>query len=221
MRKRIYKNTILAICIISLSLMFFIGSFASLFLSEKYYQELYQKTGTYERINKSVADNETKQLFNFFESQKSSLDQNFYTPNEISHLNDVKTLINNIFVVYYIALFLLLISVIIVYRYFSEEYSFFISKVLFYSGFLTIFIVIIMAIFSISSFSGTFEDFHRVFFNGNYMFPYSSNMIKMFSEEFFQLFAARIFLISGVKGIVAITLSAILIWKKKIRFFAE
>lgn len=210
-RKDVCKNILIALSIISLSLIIFIGTFSSLFLNKDYYEKLYTKTGTFERISKDIATSKTEEIFLFFED-KSTLDTNFYTENEISHLNDVKNVIKKVFVIYYLSLFILLISIIIAYKYLKAELSLFLSRILIYSG---ISILIISVLFAFFDFSGVFENFHKILFSENYIFPYSSNMIKMWNEEFFSLFAAKIFLISAIKGAIMMTLGALLIWRKK------
>jgi hypothetical protein len=208
------KNLFLVLSIISLVLIIFIGSFSALFLNSRYYDALYTKTGTYERIYKDIAINKTEELFLFFED-KSSLDSNFYTENEISHLSDVKILIKKVFIAYYLSLFSLLLSIIIAWKYLKADLSLFISKILFYSGIAIIVMALIIILFLVSNFGGLFENFHRLFFKGNYMFPDSSNMIKLFSEDFFRLFAQKIFLTSLIKGLAAAFAGGFLIWRYK------
>lgn len=207
----VYKNVFLAISITSLMIVMILGSFSSLFLNKNYYESLYTKTGAYERLDKEIVSNKTYELFMFFES-KGSLDENFYTPNEISHLDDVKELVTKIFVFYYLALFSLLISILFLYRYFKKELYLLFSKIIFYSGIL---VLVVALLFFIFNFSGIFERFHELFFKDNYTFPTSSNMIKMFNEDFFRLFAARIFEISIFKALIASVIGGLLIFKNK------
>ncbi len=208
-KKDILKHIFIFLSIISLITVIIIGSLSALLFNKEYYNLLYAKTGTYERLDKELVSNKTDELFLFLKN-KSSLDTDFYTENEISHLKDVKNIMKITFIVYYLSLFLLLVSICHFYIKFRKEFVLLLSRILNYSG-ITIFIIAI--IFFMFNFSGLFEIFHKLLFKGNYTFPYTSNMIKMFSEDFFKLFAEEIFKISIIKTVVSLSIGSFLIWK--------
>jgi len=201
----------LIISIILLQIIFIVGSFSGLLYDENFYNNLYEKTGTYQRIDKEIVNEKTIELYSFFKN-KAELDNKFYSENEISHMYDVKVLIKSFYRYYYASLILLLLIIIGVYIINNQNLSIFLQKLLFYSG---ITIMILILLFLLFNFSGLFEIFHNVFFSDNYTFPYDSNLIMMFNEQFFNFFALKIFVISGMKGFFSMLIGGYLLYFNK------
>lgn len=210
-KKKIIFNSFLALSIISIISIIFIGSFLSNILNKDFYNELYGKTRAYGRIEKEIVDAKTDELFLFFENN-GQLDKTFYTENEISHMNDVKILIKKFTTAYYVSIILLIFSMIVIYNISRKEMLDFVLKSLFYSGVISL---VLILLFFILSFSSVFDNFHRIFFTGNYTFPYDSHLIMMFNEQFFMLFAQKIFIITGLKAIILSSVGSYFIFRKK------
>lgn len=196
--KKITLTKLLILSIICITLIIFIGTFSSFLFNQKFYDSIYQNSGAYQNFDKDRVNNKTNEIFLFFQN-KTSLDNKFYTENEISHMQDVKSLIKKSLIIYYISIISLIIIYLSVYYFYKDEFILFILKSLFFSGILSL---LLIALFFTMSFSSLFENFHKILFNGNYSFPYNSNLIKLFSEQFFTMFAKTIFLISGIKAII-------------------
>ena len=105
-----------------------------------------------------------------------------FTENEVSHLVDVNQLL------YGVKMFWLLlgISLVLMRKYLSEETIWVSAKV----GILTTAVIGLTAIVGWESF---FVLFHRVFFpQGNWAFPWDSNLLMIFPETFWQRMAGAI-----------------------------
>ncbi|MBR9690333.1 DUF1461 domain-containing protein [Candidatus Woesearchaeota archaeon] len=205
------KEAVIIISSISLVLIYFLGSFFGLLFNTGFYEELYKNTGTYDRINEDVAKNKTTEVMEFFKG-RDELNSTFFTANEISHMEDVKARIKFSSILYYMSLLPLLISAVFIFRYFKEDVAVILQKTLFYSGLSTIFIILLLAVIN---FSSLFSLFHKIFFSGNYTFPASSNLIKLFNQDFFKLFSKKIFAISFFKGLISAGVGGYFFYLKK------
>lgn len=200
--KKITKIKLLILSIICITIIIFIGTFSSFLFNQKFYDSIYTNSGAYNNFDKVTVDNKTNEIFLFFKN-KALLDDKFYSENEISHMQDVKSLIKTFFIIYYLSIIFLIIIYFSVYYFYKDELNLFLLKSLFFSGILSL---LLIALFFTMSFTSLFENFHKLFFTGNYTFSYESNLIKMFSESFFTMFAKTIFLISGIKAIILSTI---------------
>ena len=162
----------------------FLSTFFSFLYNINYYEKEYKKYNIYERFSAEKARNETLSLFGYFKS-RNKLDGSFFNKNEISHLSDVKMLIDKVSRVYYICLFLF--WGILVYFYLSKTFISYFGKLLLYSGIFSLSVILLLGfLYLISGFDFLFVRFHEVFFTGNYAFdPDVSNMKALFSDGFF------------------------------------
>ena len=210
--KESYKFKIVCkISIVALLIIFFMGSFQSLMYDKNFYNELYDKTGTQNRVENTQIQENTDLLMSYFKDKKE-IKPGFFSEKEISHLNDVKKRINLGMILYYLSLGIIIASTIFIYKYEKDSFNIFLKKILFYSGLLSLVIILIFFLFS---FSWVFELFHKVFFTDNYLFDPSSGLIKMFNENFFYLFAKQILVKTSIKGIIAFIMGGFLMYYKK------
>jgi integral membrane protein (TIGR01906 family) len=200
MNKALYYTTLS----VSVLAVFFIILFSSLFsyvFNLNYYDKEYQKYNIYDRFTKEQAINATQNIMGFFNS-KNVLDSNFFNENEISHLTDVKTIIDNTRLFYIVSL-ILFWGIQVYYFFFKKKYfmSFF-SRMLLVSG---LFSILLLSLFGIlyftSGFDFLFSKFHQLFFTGNYSFnPAISNMKALFPDSFFSDMATSIYLTTLLKA---------------------
>ncbi len=137
-------------------------------------------------------------IINYFKSSEQ-LKKEIYTEKEILHLNDVKTLINNIifFLYFLIILFFLLIT-----KYFKE-----LNKILMISF---LFVLFLSTILVILNFSSLFYNFHLIFFKNNlWLLDKEAALIKLFPEIFFKNFFSSILLRSFILSLILAVISLI------------
>lgn len=149
--------------------------------------------------------NENQQITIDFLQNKEELSL-AYTENEISHLNDVKRVIQNTEIIFYTLL--LILTLIFTYHHKDQKQ---IRKLLKYGGITTISFIGLILIFFILSFNFLFTFFHKIFFpQGNWTFPLNSQLIATFPFEFFLKISLNIFILSFILGSFLIFISFLL-----------
>jgi integral membrane protein (TIGR01906 family) len=200
MNKKLYYSTLI-VSAISIFIIILFSSLFSYVFNFNYYDKEYVKYNIYGRFQKEQAINATQNIMGFFNS-KNVLDSNFFNENEISHLTDVKNIIDNTRLVYIISL-ILFWGIQVYYFFFQKKYfmSFF-SRMLLVSGLFSILLLILFGVlYFTSGFDFVFLKFHQLFFTGNYSFnPAISNMKALFPDEFFSDMATSIYLITQLKA---------------------
>ncbi len=126
-----------------------------------------------------------------------------YTSLEMSHLDDVKKVMDTInFLLYGL---LIIVLIIITSQWKKKK---FLVKLCQDGGFSTIGAVILLSLAIILSFNITFTLFHLLFFSqGNWQFPADSLLIQTFPIEFFVRMSTWIALLSFAEGSIFILLS--------------
>ena len=111
-----------------------------------------------------------------------------YTSAEISHLEDVKKVMNGLDYLFYFSL-LIVTFIITIYKKKKDV----IKKLVYYGGITSLAVSGIMMLFSLLSFNFTFEIFHKLLFpQGNWLFPTDSLLIQTFPIQFFVTISKRI-----------------------------
>jgi uncharacterized membrane protein len=132
-----------------------------------------------------------------------------YTSSEVSHLDDVKSVMNFIDYLFYLSL--LIITVILTYYKKNNKQ---LQKMFFYGGITTAVFIFIKLLFSLLAFNFLFTMFHKLFFpQGNWIFPTESLLIQTFSIDFFILISMKIFLWAFIWGLILFIIS---VWQKKL-----
>lgn len=125
-------------------------------------------------------------LFADYLKGKGSLLSLNLTPQEQSHMQDVKNLYENLEIIFLFfsvltisMLFFLLIKD-------KKKYRVFVVDYLFLGGISLIIFILVLSIFSFAGFDFLFDLFHRIFFSqGNFLFLSQSTLITLFPSEFF------------------------------------
>lgn len=191
------QNKILIIILaISIAFSIYLVSFEN-FIFNSNYEEKYDSIPNSGEINKG--------LIGFFEG-KNKLPAVF-NDKEISHLIDVKELINRGRVV---KVFLSLINLILLSLLINGSGNKLkeLSKLSIFSG---AFVFIIVIPFIFSKFSGLFLKFHLIFFpQGNFEFSLNSTLIKLFPEQFFYDALIKLISISFYFAVILIIIGFVL-----------
>lgn len=172
---------------ILIPLVIILGNFQYLAFNFGFYQKLYQKVGVYQTFSdREIVNYATDNLFEYFRG-KNKLDHNFFSTQAKLHLKDVKNILQVTSGLFYLSLATVLtISIVLV---FKKQYkrlarSFFISSVI------TLVFVGLLAFGIFQVFDPIFIKFHQVAFNNNlWLFPADDNLIRLFPQQFFILFA--------------------------------
>lgn len=115
-----------------------------------------------------------------------------YKERELSHLEDVKVVLQGLLRVFYAAVAVFFFGGYIARRNQWQE-SF--QEAIFRGGRLTAIALLTVLIFTLISFQSLFTNFHRVFFEGDsWLFSYSDTLIRLFPIKFWQ----DVFLVFGL-----------------------
>ncbi len=133
-----------------------------------------------------------------------------YTPNEIDHLQDVKQITSNITFAFY-SLMTVLISLIILLVYLTkktlkvkEKAQTLILSIVSKISMLSIILGLLFTLIIIINFNLAFTYFHYLLFpQGNWQFPYDSQLITTFPEAFFNTITIRIAIITVLLQLIA------------------
>ncbi|MDO8487386.1 MAG: DUF1461 domain-containing protein [Candidatus Curtissbacteria bacterium] len=176
--------------IIILSIIIILGNFNFLIFNKNHYRSLYIKVGVYQNFqNQKIIDSATDNLFGYFRGQ-NKLDQNFFSMQAVSHLKDVKDLLqvsNGLFYFSFIAVICLGIFLV------AKKRSKIVFKSLFISSIVTIIFVVMLGLGAATAFDSFFLKFHQLLFtNTLWLFPPDDNLIRLFPQQFFVEFANRL-----------------------------
>jgi len=187
-----------------------LSNFYYLFFNSANWQKLFDKSGVYQSFSKEEADKQASDIINFYEN-KNDLDTNFYSPQAILHLLDVKRVLF-LTTIYYLILLLSFLSVSAV-LVLKKQAKLLLESCL-KAGLVSIIFVIGLGVGLSNAFDWFFIVFHKtVFTNDLWMFPAGDNLIKLFPQEFFVSFANRLAL-QIVLSSVLISIIAYIVRKK-------
>lgn len=187
------------------------------------YDRLYEKNSVYDYMSRNDAESITQQVFDFFRHEgrlrKIPLESDipYFTNNEISHLEDVRTLLDRIFILFYLSLFGFFLFIFLIFTEDLWQYFKRVSYILISSSGIVLLLLLVLYILG-SNFTGLFTDFHLVFFpQGNWTFPQQALIINIFPFGFFYDFFMKLVISSLIISIVFIfTGSVFLVVRKKI-----
>ena len=201
-------NSILLIIII-----LFTPLFCNVF-NLNHYAGLYEENNVFSVLNKEDVKDVTEKIFRYFkyEVELDYLDPSFqvrysdesrsavasFTPDEVSHLNDVRELLAKIFILYFSSILLIIIGIILM---IDKNIKIFIKDLgkIFIISSVTIILFIAILYLLGKNFPGLFDNVHLIFFpQGNFTFPENSLIITLFPFGFFYGFFIKIVLSSAI-----------------------
>jgi len=192
--KKVISSILLILLILNTTLILFLAPFRFYIFNENFYQKEFSNLDIYNKI--PDADKRASDLINFF-NDKSTLDNQFYTQDEISHLKDVKKLINKTIIFFYSSVFIEILLLTLLYHKSKVRFKKDIRRIFKTSS--AVIIIVSLLIYLLSfKFDFLFTRFHRIFFpQGNWQFSADSNLINLFPQSFFYDFFYQTILISA------------------------
>ena len=197
-----------------------------------FYDKLYENNRVYQVLDSNDVDRITKDIFAFFkkneplEAFKLYSNAVYFDYDQVSHLDDVRILLEKILLTLYAAISLFIFFMLVLF-FIKRNFSGFLkslSKVfIISSSFMLVFLLILY--FLGNNFWLLFERFHFIFFpQGNWAFPEGSLIITIFPFGFFYDFFFRLLFSSFVIAIILIIsgmVGIIIIKKTRKRIFYE
>lgn len=133
-------------------------------------------------------------------NQKLADGSPLYNERELSHMLDVKKLIQSMFPVWWVLLVGLVLVGLSSWRLKGLRYYW---TAISNGGWLTIAGIVAIMIFVVLSFDSLFTDFHRLFFSGDtWLFLFSDNLIRLFPIQFWQDVFIWMGVLSSVFGLL-------------------
>ncbi len=190
---------LMILCILSLIIIIPLSLLKVNIFNEQTYYKLYEKNGVDQRFDNETLKNQTTAVIEQIKGEQD-LTPGFFTSDEINHLQDVERLIKKGVITYYVLLFIIIGTLLILYFYNYASYLKNTGLIFLISGIGFITLTLILFAFS---FSNLFAGFHEAFFpQGNYLFDaQTSNLLKMFPEAFFQGFFNLILIYSLIQAV--------------------
>ncbi len=192
-----------------------------------YYEDLYEDNGVYYSLNKDDVLKVTVKIYEFFKYREELRPVDYdtqvrfndeikseatnFSDDEIRHLEDVRSLLLKIFVLYCAGILLFIITTFFIIKIKTGIFLKDLGTVFMISSGIVLFFILLLYLLG-NNFPVLFDNFHRLFFpQGNFSFPSGSLIITIFPFGFFYDFFLRIILSSAVLSAVILAVGIILI----------
>jgi len=188
---------------------------------------LYEENNVFSVLNKDDVRDVTEKIFRYFkyEEELDYLDPSFqvrysneskstvasFTPDEVSHLDDVRELLAKIFIIYFSGILFIIIGIILM---IDKNIKIFIKDLgkIFVISSVSILLFIAILYLLGKNFPVLFDNFHLIFFpQGNFTFSESSLIITLFPFGFFYEFFIKIVLSSATISAAALAAGIIFV----------
>tara|TARA_B100000315_G_C14430851_1_gene520053 strand:- start:159 stop:785 length:627 start_codon:yes stop_codon:yes gene_type:complete len=193
MKKHVPLIILLAV---TLALIILLANLRAIVFDRPYYVEQFRKNDVYSKVPEAelVLDN----VFGFFDGEE--LSSEFFEEKEISHMKDVRRLINRGSYLLYFLVGLFIVLVIVFIKSVRRGVAKYLGISLIAGGSIVIVVSLLLWLFD---FSNLFTNFHLMFFpQGNWMFPSDSMLIRLFPKAFFYDISVRIFRNSIITAVI-------------------
>jgi len=209
------RNSSIIIAGITLALIIILGSFTVMIFNKGFYYGEYAKNNVYTKMvengyaTKENSENRTiaitENLIRYLRGKSGVESLNAFTPDEQSHLYDVARVMQALYVWYYSAITLFILSFLfLIFRVKDKnELVKYIARIVLI-GSITAGVILCVIIFSaVFYFEQLFALFHLFIFpQGNWMFANNSLLITLFSQAFFFNISLRIFFYAFFQTII-------------------
>ncbi len=219
------RKAIIAICIILLAVIIFLIPLRAYIYNAKTYMNLYETNNVFREINEGDAVKLTSGIIsllrygNNIEKFELKSQFSFFTADEISHLYDVRVLIQKFLIIFYISIILFLVLVFLIIQRNLLPNLKNIAFIFIFSSCIVIFLILLLYFFS-SNFIFIFDRFHHLFFpQGNWAFPEGSLLITLLPLNFFYEFFIKMLMTSLIISLILLLTGIFfcIIYRKKIK----
>jgi len=215
MQKNKIILSIIIISILLLPLIIHLTNIKLVFFDTNFHKDKLIETGSYGKFNNT--EEVHNKLINYYKFNKNQelVDIDIFTKKEKQHLLDVKDLIQSTIFVLNISIVIFIIFMLILFK-LDKNFKKDLRSIFMLGGALSFIYLIPIAILAKLQFTSFFSRFHELFFEGNYSFSSTSNLITLYNAQFFQSLALKIFANIAIISILIIFASYSLLKNKKI-----
>ena len=206
--------------VVLLSLLFLMN-FRILIFNSSYYRSEFRRIGVYDSfqemgVDSGTVDSELSKILLSFQG-KGMLENGFLSGEEISHIDDVRILINRGLFLFYLLFSIFLIICLFIALEKNSKFIFYSLKSAVIIAFAFFGLILTFSIFPLV-FERGFVIFHQVFFpQGNWAFPDESRMLLLFPEQLFRDFLVHSSLLFLCEAI-ALFLAFLLIKRERFKY---
>jgi len=177
-----------------------------------YYIQQFEENNVFDKFNNTeeVIDANDKLLA--YLNNKDNLETEFFNEKEFQHLRDVKNFLQ---INLQLAIIMTIILAWIAYYLIKKNDYNLLSKALLIGGGLALVKMLVSLVLVLADFSGAFLRFHEILFTNDLwrLNPATSNLVKMFPEQFFYNISKEIILNSLFTTLVIIGIGLVLLLK--------
>lgn len=152
-------------------------------------------------------------IFHFLNSHGNIETLSFLDENEQSHMMDVRRVLNGFRVIFAVLIMLVLLQLYLIVRLQTtskKNKSCALRRSLLWGGVGALALAALLALSSLIDFTSFWTAFHLVLFpQGNWQFPYTSALITLFPEQFFEAYAQQVLLATTAYGLLCCAASLI------------
>ncbi len=212
-KKKILFWVVFILLVINIPFVLYLHNAKTMVFDEKFHQQLFIKYDTYsefsdiEEINSELID---------YLKYGGTLDIDVFNEKEITHMKDVRNLVQSSIILLNVLLVLFLILLISLYYIDKEK----IGLSLIIGGGLTFLDAFVFFIITRFNFRWLFDKFHRIFFVGeSWLFRSDETLVSMYQQGFFNDILVRIILNTFFMALLMIVVGLIIrkIYKYKIK----
>ncbi len=195
-------NILFLFFVILIPIIIYLVSFGFFIYNEQFYTKLTDKYSSIPDKAREI----NKDMIDYFQTGTVPASFSEFSEKELSHLDDVRSVINMLFVFLLFASFPFIILIPhIIGRYPYVVYTADMRKLIFYGGIIAL---IIPLLFILLPFDFLFTQMHNIFFaEGTWMFEGNALLVNLYSFDFFLDFAKNIFIASFCLGLVITSLA--------------
>jgi integral membrane protein (TIGR01906 family) len=203
------QKVIVIISIILLVLIIFSASFFRVFFDKSFYDKSFDKHGVYDELGVIGVRKTIDYLINYLTSENSEMNTTSvigFSSNEQTHLNNVWSLVHTLKIIGIASLVVLIGLIIRLSK--LKDFKDNLRRILIYGSIITLALLAIIFLLSLN-FPAFFEGFHRILFpQGNYTFPSSALLIRLFPEAFFQDYAKSMMFNAAILSLIILFLGS-------------
>ncbi len=190
--KRLFTLIVSVIMVLLIPIIIYLHNFNSSAFDGNFYKKEFLKYNVYTNLKNHDIEKINDDVLNYlkYNNYDELIKNDFFSQREKTHLLDVKNLIQNLFLIYYISLILFLLLFAVLIFLLDFNYKIIVERffvMMFFSSLLTLLDAFLFFILTKLNFDFIFDFFHKTFFPiGAYMFnPELEKIVVLYPENLF------------------------------------
>jgi len=227
MNSKTIINILITLLILDIPFVLYSFNFNNVVFDENFYKKEFMKHDVYSRLNNYNIEKINNDVLDYLKYKNVELaDDGFFNEREITHLKDVKELVQFILFIFYFSIilfFVLLILIIILNKKNLKKILKNIGIVFLFSGILTFLDAFVFWLIARLNFDFAFELMHNTFFKaGTYVFdPSVERIVVLYPHQFFYDITVKVVLDTLIISLVLGLVGLVILFYKKIKSISK